>query len=91
MKFRPEYEGFRSEKHDKTIGFTMKSMLQQVFENVEESVQKGTSKVPFEKPANQPPWFEGGASSKSTKQVSTTASKVKKKVPKWMLELILNR
>ena len=38
----------------------------------------------LEKPANRFPWFGGGASSKSTKQVPTTASKVMKKAPTWV-------
>jgi hypothetical protein len=57
-------------------------------------MQKGTSKVivdaernrrTLEKPANRFPWFGGGASSKSTKQVPTTASKVMKKDKKSSL------
>jgi hypothetical protein len=62
-------------------------VLLQVFEKVEKSMQKGRSKVivdaernrrTLEKPSNRFPWFGGGANSKSTKQVPTTASKVMK-------------
>ena len=63
-------------------------MLFQVFEQVEKSMQKGISKVivdaernrrTLEKPASHFRWFDGGASSKPTKQVPNTASNGTKK------------
>jgi hypothetical protein len=71
-----------------------------VFEKIEKTMQRGTSEVivdaernrrTLEKPANRFPWFGGGASSKSTKQVPTTVSKVMKKTPKWVPKSMLNR
>ena len=64
-----------------------------IHKNDEKRMPKGTSKIivdaernrrTLEKPANRFPWFGGGASSKSTKQVPTTAAKVMKKAPKWV-------
>jgi hypothetical protein len=75
-------------------------VLLQVFEKVGKSMRKGRPKVivdaernrrTLEKPANHVPWFGGGASSKSTKQVPKTASKVKKKAPKWVPKSMQNR
>ena len=53
----------RSEKHVKGNGFTMKSMFFASFRKnnmPKVIVDAGVTVAPFEKPANQLPWFEGG-------------------------------
>ena len=61
---------------------------------------KGMSKVivdaernrrTLEKPANQLPWFEGGAGSNSTKRVPKTTPNGTKKDPKWDPKSMQNR
>ena len=71
----------------KKIGKSMPKWFQKSIKNVDAERNRRT----LEKPANRFPWFGGGASSKSTKQVPTTAANVMKKAPKWGLKSMLNR
>ena len=82
---------FLEAKNASSIVLKMKSLLLQVFEQIEKTMPKGMPKVIvdaernrriLEKQANQLPWFEGGASSNSTKRVPKTTPNGVNKVPK---------
>ena len=67
-------------------------MLLQVFEKAGKSiVDAERNRRTLEKPASHFRWFDGGASSKPTKQVPNTASNGTKKVPKWVPKSMQNR
>ena len=75
-------------------------LLLQVFEQIEKSMPKGTSKViqdaernrrTLEKPASQLSWFEGGAGSNSSKPVPKTTPNGTKEGPRLDPESMQNR
>ena len=78
-------------KHGTKTPVLPNSDFPELFEKVGKLMPKGIPKVivdaernrrTLEKPASHFRWFDGGASSKSTKQVSNIASNGTKKAPK---------